>query len=118
MVNLDNGTSPGARAVWSWWDDQARKRNKLDDQMARQSLGIAEDGMINVVNGLGWKELAILGAIMFGGGWGLLQMNKPEAPPPAVQQPAGPVDSAYDVIHYDSEGNVIQVPHISERPEP
>lgn len=74
--------------------------------------GIGALGALGIAAGAGIPS-AIIAAIA------MLSGQKPPAtvppPMPAVQQPVGPVDSAYDVIFYDKDGNKITVPNINQK---
>ena len=94
---------------------------KLFRKASHKALDIPDDDMdLNVRNGMGWKELAVVGAMVLGAAWGAKYFAVPESPaPPAVTVPATPpVDSEYEVRFYDAEGNVIPVPHVNQKPPP
>lgn len=94
-------------------------RDGLHRRVAHKSLDIPELEDVHVNNsrtGLGWKELLAVGAIVAGVPWAasLLNLTGPK-PTPVIQQPVSPVDSEYEVLFFDKDGNRISVPHISTR---
>lgn len=108
-------------SLYGEWLRNMRWRDDLHKKAAFKSMDIPGEEMINAPKtstniGVTWKEIAAAGVLGLGGWWVAQQATKPETPPvvPAVQQ-AGPVDSEYDVIFYDKDGNKIDVPHISKR---
>lgn len=70
-------------------------------------------------SGMGWKELAVIGAMLLGGGTlGFLALDRDtqQTQQPTQQTPPPLYDSEYEVRFYDRDGNPIDVPHISQRP--
>lgn len=89
-------------------------KNGLHKKATHKALDIPMEEAVNVDNsrvGLGWKELAVIAATGLGGLW-LYDQRTTEAPAPTQ---VAPVDSEYDVMFYDADGNKIDVPHISTR---
>ncbi len=72
-------------------------------------MGVNSSKTTNV-SGLGWKELAVLGALGLGGYYVATQPNEVPQPIPQVE----PADSAYEVRFYDKDGNLIEVPRHGE----
>jgi len=92
-------------------------RNRLHRKLAHKSLDIADTEDVNVDNsriGMGWKELAVLGALGLGG-FHLYGKQTSPTPPPTPAQQASPIDSEYEVRFFDAAGNPIDVPNISQR---
>ena len=92
-------------------------KDKLHKKLAHKSLDIDENDDLNVDNskhnyGLDWKSLAVLAAALLGGGYMVSDIVINNETPAAVS----PVDSEYDVRFYDANGNLIDVPHISQKP--
>ena len=102
------------------WRKNAEWRDKLAHQATRKALDIPDDDMptiitanktgISTAGAIGIAAMAglpptiaasVLGAMLFFGG-----DDKPDH--------SGPADSEYEVIHYDADGNIIPVPHISQ----
>lgn len=97
-------------------------RQQLQKKLTHKSLDIPEDDDVYVDNsnkGMGWKELAVISGTLLGAGALYAYSNStPQTPPTAVAppaQPAGPVDSEYQIRFFDKDGNLIEVPHISQR---
>ena len=112
------------RTVRPWWHARMEWVNKLDRKLAHKALDIPDDEM-NVDNSrTGLSASGAIGVAMAAGLPGLVATGllgyfltrEPAKLPPPV--PPAPVDRVekFDVLHYDSEGNLIRVPHISERP--
>lgn len=103
---------------------QSRWKDDLHKKAAHKALDIPEDDDMNVDNsrtGIGaWGAIGIaamaglpptiLAAVL---AWNAL---KPESKPEHKVE-VEPVKSEFDVIHYDQHGNVIDVPHVSTKPE-
>lgn len=110
------------QGLWGWWHDSLQWKDKLQKRAVHKALDIPEsEEMQNVGNkiGMGWKELAVIGAILLGGYGSYNYFNSEtttQQPQAATSQGAGPVDSEYEVRFYDAGGNPVQVPHISARP--
>ena len=93
--------------------------NDLHKKTIHKALDIPMEEDVNVNNsrvGLGWKELAVIAATGLGGTW-MYQQQQQQTPPALPTQQAEPIDSSYEVLFFDAEGNPIKVPHISTRPE-
>ena len=105
--------------------DGEKWRTRLSRKLAHKSLDIADADDMDIevdrsnrsISGIGWKELAVLAAAGLGG-FALWSHEKTPAatPPPAVQQQS-PADTEYDVRFYDKNGDLIDIPHISQRPK-
>lgn len=111
---------------WDSWTPNARWRDNLARRGAHKALGIDDMGDINADNstktGVGWKELGALGATAVALAALYFWTQPPEtAPPPPEPAPAaayeypGPTDTEYEVRFYDADGDLIDVPHISQR---
>lgn len=114
---------------WDAWTRNAKWRDDLARKTSHKALGVSDMGDItsSTKSGMGWKELAAIGATLLGVG-GLYQWAKNDTtaaftpppasapvstdqPTPAPPQPAaGPVDSEYEIRFYDADGNLIDVP--------
>ncbi len=84
MNNSNNSLKKSARSLWAyhqWWTDRLARR------ATHKAMDIPDDGF-HVNNGLGWKELAILGA--FGLGAYHLATRPTPSPVPAVTAPVAP----------------------------
>lgn len=80
-----------------------RWRQDLYRKATYKALDIPEDaGGINVKKGLGWQELMVVAVLMVAMMAVCLFSVRDNHHP-------SPVDSAYDVRFYDSQGNVIPV---------
>lgn len=115
-----NQNDPANPWGWQLWTNHMNWKDQLHRKASHKALGIPEGEDLQVTNanqsqnGLGWKELAVIGATALGGGalynnwnWGLGRDNPPAA--------TSPVDSEYEVRFYDANGNLIEIPNISER---
>jgi hypothetical protein len=97
------------------------RRQKRADRLFHWSLDMppGEDDVdvrVNKQSGLSWKELVVIAGAGLGGFALLTRDDSAPAPTPVVQPASGgPVDSDYDVRFYDKDGNLIDVPHISEK---
>jgi hypothetical protein len=91
-------------------------KQRLHRQAVHKALDIAPEDDVHITqknSGLGWRELAIIVAGMVAGataiGW---FSSRPAAP----SLPVAPADSEYNVRFYDKDGQLIEVPHIRQRP--
>lgn len=102
-----------------------KKKQKLWMKSVHKALDVAEDDVQfnqSVKNGMGWKELAVIAAMVMSGvgltGAIVSQMSQQPQAPPVVTAPVSPgdlADTEYEVRFYDKDGNPIDVPHISTR---
>jgi hypothetical protein len=95
--------------------DYDRSRQKRADRLFHWSLDMppdADDVDVRVKRGLGWQELAVIGATALGVGW--LFTGRDESLIPAPVPIVQPIDSEYEVRFFDAEGNLIDVPHVSQ----
>ena len=80
-----------------------KRRQQRADRLFHWSLNMPpeDDGVNNVGNrsGMGWKELAVIAALVAGVGYVASLSNT--AP--------GPQDAEYDVIFYDDAGNKVRL---------
>lgn len=91
----------------SWIDRQMEWTTQVDEDLVRKSLDLPKRGPMNVVNGMTWKELVVIAAIVGGVGWGAMRLAKPDvlSPPPVTNL----TDAEYDVLFYDAQGNPIHL---------
>ena len=117
-----NSELPDKQYLYGRYMDAEDWRQKLHKKLTHKSLDIPEDDDVHVDNsktGLGWKELAVLGAtIVAASGIYIFSPSSKDTQTP-VQPPAqqSPIDSEYEVLFYDKDGNQITVPHISTKPK-
>ena len=87
----DNGPN---NMLWPRWGRNADWRDNLEKRATHKALDIPEDDVnISVQKGMGWKELAIVGALAGAAAWAgsLIHPNQTTTTtnnPPAVVQPA------------------------------
>ena len=89
---------------WADW------KSKLHKRLAHKSLDIAEDDDIHVNNsrnGLGWKEIATIGALALGGLH--LYNNSSNNNNKTPTQTTAPIDSEYEVRFFTEDGKPIAV---------
>jgi len=111
---------PNKDHLYGRYQRQEDWRNNLHRKVAHKSLDIPETEDVNVDNsrhGIGMKELIAIGAMVIGGPLAYAAFTQFMKPEPEQKPPVsvGPVDSEYEVIFYDKDGNKISVPHISKR---
>ena len=113
MSGSNSSSTEPTHRFWDVWSWNQHWRQNLERKATHKALGIPDDDM-NITTGMGWKELAIVGALIVGGIWGgtkLIEQSPPQMPP--VQQPPllqpSPTDAAYNVIFYDAAGNQLQL---------
>lgn len=85
----------------SWVSRQHAWQMKVDEELARKSLDLPDRPKMTVINGIGWKELLAIAAIIAGCVWAMQFI--PSTPPTA------PADAAYDVTIYDADGNIVRL---------
>lgn len=93
----DQDPSPNAN-LWSNYMGWIKRRNALDEQIVRKALDIPASDDMHIdqsrqYTGIGWRELAVLGAIAGATGLGVYGLTRGDGQPtpPVVQQPAQPV---------------------------
>lgn len=114
---------PDKNTLWGWWREGNAWQQQLHRRASHKALDIPEDmGDIqankSITSGMGWKELAVLGALGIGG-YQVTQNTTQNAAPPATPPAAVAgelLDRDYEIRFSDQHGNPIDVPHISERP--
>lgn len=96
------------QGLFGWWHKSIKWQDDLHRRACHRALDMPEDDM-NIRTGLGWKELAVIGAMVLGaGGLGIWGTSTPETPQP--QPPAtAPGDSEYDVRFFDADGKPIDL---------
>ena len=91
MNNSNNSSKNSARGLWA---ANQRWRDRLARKGAHKALDIP-DGGTHISTGLGWKELAVLGALGIGAYHLANQPTPPTTPVPAVAAPVpGPLPQA------------------------
>ena len=120
-TSKDSPSDINQQDLHALYNDETRAEHAVYMDGARKALGLGKSGgkpmevRTDTRTGMGWKELAVIGATMIGGGALVATFLGDKAPPPAATSPA---DSEYEVRFFDADGNPIAVPHISERPKP
>ena len=94
MANLSNDApSDVSKQHWSIFNMNAIWRDKLARRATYKALDIPEDD-VNIAtshkSGMGWKELAVIGATGLGAAGIYGVASKPETNPPAAVAPANP----------------------------
>jgi hypothetical protein len=114
--------TPDKNQLYGRYQKDEDWRTKLNKKLRHKALDIPMDDDVQVKNttttnsGLGWKELAALGAILIGGG-GLYQLGSykaQQATPPAVVAPVNG-ESNYEIRFYDKDGKLIDVPRVPQK---
>jgi len=121
---------PDKEKLWGWWYTAKKWQGDLHKSASYKALDIPEDmGDINApktltsYNGMTWRELAIIGALVGGGvyaasRYGGQQAQAPVAPAPVVAPVTQPVvpktgdpleDRDYVIHFYDKDGKEIIV---------
>ena len=89
---------PNKQALYGEFQRSRRWRDRLSKKLAHKALDIADDDM--VINqhrsGFGWRELAVIGAALLGGGW-LSGLLPGRAPPPAAEPAPAAVQPAAEL---------------------
>ena len=102
------------QALYGWWHKAQEWQDKLHRKAAHKALDIEDDVSVNSTtqtnSGIGWKELAVIGAILLAGGYGLTQLIQT-----TTVEATAPVDSEYEVRFYDQDGKIITVPRWTGR---
>lgn len=97
---------------------QERWKDRLSRKLAHKAVDIADDDPMNNVgnkSGMGWKELAVVGAIVVGSIFAI-RASAPDATVPVVPVPAASVaDTEYEVRFYDVDGNRLAIEHRPQR---
>lgn len=99
----------GKQALYGNYLAGQQWRQKLAKKATHMALDIPEDD-VQITNqnqtGMGWKELATIGAVMLGLGWAWVFHASAPSTAPAVP------DSEYNVRFYDAQGQPIEVPRL------
>jgi len=109
----DAPTDIDPAVIYREWTRNSRWRDKLHERAAHKALDIPEDGEMNNVgnrSGMGWKELAVIGAMVAGTGYGVAQFNNSNVTTePAPPVASAPPDAEYEIRFFDADGNQIQL---------
>lgn len=95
--------------IWPRWGRNQAWRDKVQEQMIRKSLDIPENDMQvhqSTKNGMGWKELAVIGALVGGAGYAgktLATSSATATSTPAAVAPAEPSGKASGTIRFFTE---------------
>lgn len=121
---MANGTQPistdGIKdQLYGWWYNSVKRKDAIYNRAVQKALDLPEDmGDINAPKtvttktGMGWQEIAALGALTLGGLYLYNQQGQqPAAPPPAAAGDTVPLeDREYQIIFRDQAGNIVEVP--------
>lgn len=107
------------KSPYDLWEASQQWRQNAYRKAVHKALDIPEDDVnINTNSGMGWKELLVGGVVMLAtiGGMGWLLKDNPPLVPPLPPPPANTavLDSAYDVLFFDAEGNPISISPLEE----
>jgi hypothetical protein len=114
-------------AFFPEWLANSQWRDRLSRKATHKALDIPDGDDMNITTGMSGKAVAAIAAACGLGPVGAIVamglLNAADSPDPAtpvVQPPPAvvapdPADSEYDVRFYDADGNLIDVPHISNR---
>lgn len=117
--NSSTADAPDKNLLYGWWFKSRDWQDSLHKKAAHKALDIPEDmGDITstkqVQSGMGWKELVAIGAMGLGGAYMLKDdPATPAASPPAATAPVD-VTQKFDVLHYDQDGNLIDIQRLPE----
>lgn len=136
MASSNSNELPDKQALYGRNLAREERLFRFGEKAKYMALDIPEDDVNDIrvdrsSKGMGWKELAAIGAILAGGGLGYKALDQfGKAPIPQTQAaptaPAAPVtpgapivvpDTEYDVRFYDKDGKLIDVPHIRTKPQ-
>jgi hypothetical protein len=111
QAETTDASMPDKNRLYGVFERSAKWRDDLHRKATHKALDIADEMDFNQTltrTGMTWKELAVIAAMLLGGG--ALGMHYF-----ASERQAPPVDSEYEVRFYDKDGNPIHVPHVSRR---
>ncbi len=110
---------------WDSWSFNAKWKEILDRKFSYKALGMSEDDGVNVRNGIGWKELAVITVAFtafaaWQNGQPTPANQQPAQQPIIIQQPAQqpePIERTetittvreFDFRIRDQDGNIIAV---------
>jgi len=121
-VAVDVPVDTDKRTLYGEWLRNSRWRDKVHKQATLKALDMPEDEMsVSVQQGMTWKELAVIAALVVGiGGVALSLATKPApAPPPPVPaiQPAEDLaDRDYEIRFFDADGKPVNVKPLTPDP--
>lgn len=120
-TSVDAPKDVNGRSIWPNWANQQEWQNKLHEQAVRKALDIPSDDMqivqnktgIGTAGAVGIAAAAGIPSALTAGALALSLMGgsgeAPQPPPPTSVS-----DSEYTVRFFDKDGNLIEVPHISQ----
>jgi len=117
-----NGSEINKGELFGEWMRGEKWQRNLKKSVAHKALDIAEaeDVNLSVNKSTGIGNAGLIGAVAAAGLGpamiGLALLFKGGTAPPPVTSP-GPADSAYRVLFYGKNGELIDVPHIKDRPK-
>ena len=112
-----NGTEPTIKEqLYGWWYDSVKSKDRIYNRAVQKALDLPEDmGDINAPKtvstktGMGWQEIAAMGALGLGGMY-LYNQEAPTRTAPVASASDPLEDREYQIIFRDQEGNIISVP--------
>ncbi len=100
-------------SLYGDYRESARHNQALRREVVRKALNLpAKEDDVHIdqsKNGMGWKELLAIAALMLGAGAGAAAVVNMMGDKSPVAPQAVPVDSEYEVRFFDAEGNPVPV---------
>lgn len=117
----DSPSDVNQQDLYSLYNDEARIEHKVYMDGVRKALGLGKSGgkpmevRSSTRNGMGWKELAVIGAIVMGSLFAM-RMTSPDVTVPVAPAPAVSVpDTEYEVRFFDIDGNRLSIEHRTQQ---
>ena len=109
-------------ALYGEWLGKLRWQDALEKKLAHKSLNIPEEMAVNADNrqytqGMTWKDILALGLLVLGVYWLYRNTGIDESITQSTTTEVRETtqNKDYEIRFYDRDGNLINVPHISEK---
>ena len=105
------------QGLWGWWHDELRSQSDLYEESIRKALdiprrppaGVNADTKTATYNGLGWRELAMVAAMVIGTVATVAMFTRNDNNAPTQSPAVAPTDAGYEVQFFDQDGNPVRL---------
>ena len=116
-ISNDSPSDVNQQDLHGLYNDEARLEHAVYMDGARKALGLGKSGgkpmdvSSSTQNGMGWRELAVVGAIVVGSLFAMHQASPDATTQPTPAPQVSVPDTEYEVRFFDADGNRIPIEH-------